>query len=794
MVFLLYGLIWANPASAQGADQTGQDSFSAIWTSRAADLEALVTESEQLRKNAESLAAPLTESVRAYRTQVTRLSSLFQASRGHPAEQVTLVQQMHGLQYRLERDTRPLKDIQATISLRLDEIERLKEDLDSLYSDAADKTATSADEQFKKYSQTLDNAKAKLTAATRQLKRILSPADETHERIAQILDRVEGSLTGVWEQFYLTPSNTNLDALASTPALLADWASSLGARMRFAYPQSADEWLHAAKNFVVAALFMAVLGYLALRLTALLPQRWRLALRDVVRGAWVWTGAGLSFLVASANSYGGVYFAFTLIGALLLITGVAYLSWRLRVAVLPSLGKYKPAPLHRLLIPAAIGVVMLYSDLPSRILGIVWAVVLVVFLALIHASKRKRTPGQPLPALEQFTFGGSFWFGIASLLVSFAGYARLSILLFMFLFAVVNTITLSNALITMLEVVANRLFDKEKKPVRNALADAAVIPLALVLALLCALPWLWAMPGAKYLLEYALSTQYTVGEANFEFSRILFIVLLFFLFRSFVKLGKTYVTFLPQRVPQMEKGVIPPLRTVLVYALWTLFALIVLSLLGVDFTSLAVVAGGLSVGVGLGMQNFFNNLVSGLMLIFGRTILVGDYVDVGGVSGTVRAINLRSTVIETPERALVYIPNSTIMSGQFSNWTRNSRVVRRSVLIGVGYGSDTEQVSGLLLEAAKKQPHVLGSPPPAVFFSDFGNNSLDFTMNVFIDDLDYAVGTLSDIRKEIERLLTAHNIDIPYPQLTLHVPQEGGAGSAAAGRTEPAPAKPEGNS
>jgi small-conductance mechanosensitive channel len=218
-------------------------------------------------------------------------------------------------------------------------------------------------------------------------------------------------------------------------------------------------------------------------------------------------------------------------------------------------------------------------------------------------------------------------------------------------------------------------------------------------------------------------------------------------------------------------------------------------MLGVNFTSLAVVAGGLSVGIGFGMQNIFNNLISGLMLIFGRTLLVGDFVDIGGASGTVRAISIRSTTIETVERALVYVPNSIIMAGQFTNWTRASRLVRRSVVIGVAYESDTDLVKTIMLEAAKKQDHVLQSPPPAVLFTNFGDNALEFTLNVFIDDLDYALSTLSALRFELERAFRANNIDIPFPQLTLHT-EGGGSDSpakpklAAVKEEEPEPEKP----
>jgi small-conductance mechanosensitive channel len=181
--------------------------------------------------------------------------------------------------------------------------------------------------------------------------------------------------------------------------------------------------------------------------------------------------------------------------------------------------------------------------------------------------------------------------------------------------------------------------------------------------------------------------------------------------------------------------------------------------------------------------------VSGLILIFGRTILVGDYVDLAGVSGTVKAINIRSTTIETPERALVYVPNSSVMSSHFSNWTRLSRMVRRSLSIGVAYGSDTALVSKLLLEAAGRQAHVRKTPPPAVYFTDFGAHSLDFTLNVFIDDIDSSVSALSSIRFEMEKAFSAHGIEIPFPQLSLHMPDAALRRLEASPDSDPEPAR-----
>lgn len=760
-------------AAQQNATQTVQASMANIWTARAGDIDAIVQDTTaRLSTYTGPAAQSLADDLRAARSEFLRLSSLYQISRGHPTEQLTLVQQMRTVQQRIKKRFAPLESIADTITARLEEITALQKDLGDISQgmDAdAIAPATTEDTGLNAYKRSLNEAKKTLTSAAAKLRTILTPARTIIARFDQDIANIEDNLGSVWESYYTTPSGISLDALVSIPAQLTDWVSSLNSRMVFAYPQSNQEWAGAAIQFAIAALGMSLLAYLALQGAHRLPDPWRTSLKTALKHSWVGITLGLSILLASANRYGGIYFGFVLIGSLILIAGVASLSWRLRIAAIPSL-EDEPSPLRRLYLPAAFGVFMLFSDLPLHVLAVLWAVVMLTFLGAIHTGNRTHKNEDVTPLLERIFYGSTVGFGYASLLGALGGFARLAILLFVFHFALFNIITLGSALAGLASILAEKLFGKNDMPVRKALTEAVGIPLAWLFSLLCALPWLWAVPGARYVITHALSANYTVGEASFDFSKLLFILLLFFLFRSFIDLSKTSLEHLPERLPSMERGVIPPLRTLITYALWVIFAIIALGQVGVDFTSLAVVAGGLSVGIGFGMQNVFNNLVSGLMLIFGRSILVGDYVEVAGASGTVRAINIRSTIIETPERAHVYVPNSAIMSGQLTNWTRNSRIVRRTLNIGAAYGSDTALVMRLLLQAAEEQRHILKTPAPVVYLNNFGDSSLDFSMNVFIDDFNNAASAMSGLRLTVERLFNEHGIDIPFPQMALHMP------------------------
>ena len=783
LIIILLVLIYSMPATAGPAGGAGSpanavdvndESLLEVWSLRNHDLDQLMEETRGLQEDAEEQVAPLGQSISRTRMEISRLLGLYQASYGYPSAQLALFLQMRALQDSFNMSVQPLQSIKATIQARMDEVGQLQEGLHSLNDEAgAELTGGSAQSaaQMKNYQKLLSDTQNRLKNAAKRLDRILAPAQATRERISAALNNIESGMLDTWRAYYFTPASGVLDIFDVSGSQVSGWLNSLGTRMGLTFPNGSGAWFNSLKNFAVSVLFLALLGGLVARTLHRLPKRWSEACRKILAGPWIWVSIGWGMVMAAGSSQGSIYLGLLLPGVLMLIWGIGSLSWRLRTTAQASLAG-KPSPLNRLYVPAALGILFLYSDLPPRILSIFW--IMVMLLSTFWALRHRRVK-EKLPFLERLAYNCSFYFSIASLLVAFSGYARLAILLFLFLFAVINVLILGHALNALASLVADKLFVKKDKPLRNALLHAIVIPLSWMVSLLCTLPWVWAIPGARYVINYVLSTNYELGEASLDFGKIIIIIILFFLFRSFINLGKTSLSQLPQRMPYIEKGVIPPLQALLGYALWAVLGLVVLGMLGVNFTSLAVVAGGLSVGIGFGMQNLFNNLVSGIMLIFGRTVLVGDYVEVAGISGTVKAIKIRSTVIETFDKALVFVPNSTIMAGQFVNWTREQRMMRRGIAIGVAYGTDTQMVSELLLEIAGEQEHVLSDPAPFVWFDAFGDSSLNFTLYVYIDDYSNGGSTATAIRHTIARVFAEKKIEIPFPQMDVHLNKTGPA-------------------
>jgi len=219
----------------------------------------------------------------------------------------------------------------------------------------------------------------------------------------------------------------------------------------------------------------------------------------------------------------------------------------------------------------------------------------------------------------------------------------------------------------------------------------------------------------------------------------------------------------------VEHGVKFAIKTLVHYSLILVGFMVAISVAGVDMSKFAILAGALGVGIGFGLQNIVNNFLSGLILLFERPIKIGDTISLDDQWGTVTRIGLRSTVVETLDRAELIVPNSELIAQKVTNWTFTTNVSRVVIPVGVAYGSSLEKVVKILLEVAQEQGQVLVEPSPSAIFTGFGDSSIDFELRVWINDVSHRLRIRSELGIAIDKRFREAGIVIPFPQRDLHL-------------------------
>ena len=262
-----------------------------------------------------------------------------------------------------------------------------------------------------------------------------------------------------------------------------------------------------------------------------------------------------------------------------------------------------------------------------------------------------------------------------------------------------------------------------------------VTPL-LVLFLIYSLLTLWGMPGAFMLQAVKkLVFGFKVGGINISLISIVTGLLVFLISLTLVKMMKNRLSNNLLNRINMDEGIKHSLISGFSFTGFIISAILAIVAMGVDLSNLAVIAGALSVGIGFGLQDVIKNLVSGIILLFERPFKVGDWVLIGGEEGKIKQINIRSTEVETFNKASVIIPNATLISSSLTNLTHGNNWQRQTIAVGVSYDSDAEQVTKLLLECARSCKKVMKVPAPYVLFKNFGESSLDFELRMYGSDI-----------------------------------------------------------
>jgi len=275
-------------------------------------------------------------------------------------------------------------------------------------------------------------------------------------------------------------------------------------------------------------------------------------------------------------------------------------------------------------------------------------------------------------------------------------------------------------------------------------------------------------PVLVWLLE-TLSRKWEIGSFSIAIENVLIFI---FSIWAAVIVSRTVRFFLEGDIlPRLKlpRGVPGAISSLTTYSILILGIIIALFGIGLDLSKLTILVGALGVGIGFGMQDLVNNFISGLILIFERPIQVGDAVSVTDISGRVKSIGIRSSIIRNWSGAEIIVPNGHLISNKLTNWTMTDQLRRIEIIVGVMYGSDVDKVMEILLKCATENQKILTRPAAYVLFQDFAESYLEFELRCWTSNYTDWIEIRSDLRVAINNSFEKEGIVIPFPQRDLHI-------------------------
>lgn len=263
---------------------------------------------------------------------------------------------------------------------------------------------------------------------------------------------------------------------------------------------------------------------------------------------------------------------------------------------------------------------------------------------------------------------------------------------------------------------------------------------------------------------------FTLGSGDQKFRldvwTLLLVILSFLAARFFLKWIRLLLT---RNMQEPDKLKFISFFKFIQYITYIIVGFAVLSASGINVTPFLAASAALLVGLGLALQELFQDVIGGIFIFIDKSLLVGDIVEIEGRVSRVVEVSLRTTRAITRDDKIVVIPNHKFISQTIINYTQNHKTTRELVSVGIAYGSDIKKVEALLLQSVNEQSGVLKKPKPFVLFDDFGDSALQFSVLFFITDSFSDPKIKSEIRFRIDQLFRENNISIPFPQTDVHI-------------------------
>ena len=695
-----------------------------------------------------------------FNRELRRLLLIHGISYNTPIECRDTLKKMDALKKSVHNGINPINEQIKSLDTFEKEIKGRKEEYAKL---AEDKSLSESAGIIREYVEDLDS----LLTSTATVKQLLAVFPYTVEdflfRLEQRRSVVEKELGDSWKMYFFVPMPKNFFTLIAWERAYIEAASWFKLVPLYGLMPS-EEQKSSFNDFIfkiVLSWFIACLiGYFFLKwLGKKLPDS------HPVRyyfPSLIWTTLSLSIYVntvASEHFQFGTYQSFA---DIFLSGAAASFAWNLRKTSFEE----SQHPGHNILWPLwlifATGIVVQILRIPMVTMIPVFTAMFLVF-ALYYYLSKKRITHEPERKLSIFT---------ATLLIILAvialfGWGSLTMLISALWFMIVLNIELGSGLSSYFWKITH---SGRHKSIILILFSNMVLPLIFIGLLTLMVVWASVYMGGMPLLRKIVQWEIDWGMIRLRLTTVLTLAALFFMARSLIALFHTAIKFLRRRWENIEEGAIKSLQTLSSYVIWICYIIVSLNFLGIGIGNLAIIAGGLSVGVGFALQDLIKNFVSGLILLFGRSIHPGDEIQIEEVHGRVKRINIRSTVVQTNADSTIFLPNADLVSKKIVNWTHKDPRGRAEIVVGVAYGSDTGLIKDLLIQCALSNPHVLKEPPPFVLFNDFGDNALILHLRFWIMHIVLAKDRVSsEIRFEIDRVFKERGIEIAYPQRDIHV-------------------------
>ena len=691
--------------------------------------------------------------------ELRQIKGMARIVQGRPYETRGVLQDLKSLRKEIRGTLAPAEHLLAELNTRQDKIGLLASETDQPWTR---ELPSSLQDRLTGLKRALAHNEREIKKQQTRLSKALETITQLDSGAQESLASIEKALPGFWKRLLFSPRHSLLDPRSwkEGPGELGEWIADLPSFLRIQLPASRAEWTDWTGKVLVYWLVLLATLFFGLRRSAAWQRMTTAQSPRHIHIPWVWGSLSLALLGAFFTSgYRQTTLQLSLI-YLTLFYATMRAAWTGRM--LESTVGYM-SPLRPGFLIFAGATLLQLLDLPQLFSILAWLGVLGVSIVF---ARRMQAPFVLEKIIVKAT---SAICGILFVLALF-GLVQLSLLL-------AQVWALSGLFLQLVVVVTSRLrISVERLPATLSMTIVKGIvvgfgsPIIWVLGLSAVLGWLTMHLGSDFVFQRVSSLNLSWGEYSLNFFRFAVIIVLFYLTHAF---GNIWGQILDQkyfRWSKIDPGILASLRTTGGYAIWIVSGIIAVNIMGIRLTSLAVIAGGLSVGIGFGLQNLINNFISGLILLFGRTIQAGDVIQLDQLWGSVRKINIRNTEIQTFDNSIIFVPNSELISGRLTNWThRGDCRLRRDLLVGVAYGSDVERVKTNLMQVARAHPHVLADPAPTVLFKAFGASSLDFALRVWVDHIDFSLTTLSELHEAVNAAFAEADIEISFPQMDVHV-------------------------